>query len=92
MTGPGKYGYAHRQIRKRLSELVEAGDAYCSEAECVMPSRWIPPGSAWDVCHDPSGVIVVGPGHSKCNRREGAARGNRMRGRSGPQTSRRWVL
>ena len=53
----------------------------CVEPVCVMPSRAIQPWQRADVCHDPSGTVVRGPGPARCNRREGAARGNRKRGR-----------
>lgn len=93
-----RYRYAHQQERKRLEPLVAAGEAYCVEPICVMPTRWIAPGTPWDVCHDPTGSTTTGPGHARCNRREGAARGNRMRGRRGrrvaerPSRLNRWVL
>ena len=87
-----RYRYAHQQIRKRLRAIVDAGEAYCVEPVCVMPSRWIQPGTPWDVCHDPTGTITTGPGHARCNRREGASRGNRMRRAKPVRTPRRWAL
>lgn len=89
-----RYRHAHQQQRKQLEPMIEAGEAYCVEPVCVMSTRWIPPGTAWDLCHDPTGTIVTGPGHARCNRREGAARGNRMRRHTPTQapTAGRWVL
>lgn len=76
-----KYRHAHQQERKRWEPVVAAGEAYCAEARCLMKSRWIPPGSRWDLAHDPSGTVVIGVSHARCNRSEGASRGNRMRAR-----------
>ena len=89
MTQP-RYRYAHQKERERLRPIVESGQAFCVEPVCLMPARWIQPGSKWDVCHDPSGTITTGPGHTTCNRSEGARRGNRMRGRLRPMTT--WTL
>lgn len=91
-----RYRHAHQQQRARLTPLVEAGEAYCAQPVCVMSTRWIPPDAAWDVAHDDSGTVTLGPAHRKCNRRDGAVRGNRMRGdrrREDPQPAlNRWVL
>lgn len=76
-----RYRHAHQQERKRWAPLVARGEAQCAEARCLMTSRWIPPGSTWDLAHDETGTIVIGVSHAKCNRSEGATRGNRMRGR-----------
>lgn len=70
----------HKAERARWTPVVAAGEAHCAEPVCLMPSRWIPPGSAWDVAHDPSGTRYIGPAHARCNRSEGARRGNRSRG------------
>lgn len=93
MSSP-RYRYAHQQQRKLWEPVVAAGEAYCVEPVCVMATRWIPPGTDWDLCHDPSGTVTTGPGHRWCNRREGAARGNRMRVRRAPRppTAGRWTL
>ena len=80
----GKYGPAHQAERKRLTPIVEAGNAYCAEPVCVMSSRWIAPGSKWTLCHDTTGTQWIGPGHQRCNQREAAVRGNRARSASPP--------
>jgi len=77
----------YRAARKQLTPEVAAGRAYCVEPVCLMGSRWIEPGTTWDVCHDTTGAVITGPGHARCNRSEGATRGNRMRGGIG-----RWAL
>lgn len=104
MTQP-RYRYAHQQQRKRLKPYVNRGEAFCVEPVCLKPDRWIHPGDHeydcrntrcngcnWDVCHDPTGTIVTGTGHTECNRSEGASRGNRMRSRQNAPNARRWVL
>lgn len=82
-----RYRWAHQQERKRWAPLVNAGEAYCAEARCLMRTRWIAPGSRWDLAHDPTGTTVIGVSHARCNRSEGASRGNRMRRR--PRTVKR---
>lgn len=87
-----RYRYAHQQERKRWQRVVDRGEAHCAEPICLMADRWIAPGTPWDVSHDPSGTVTIGPSHRGCNRSEGASRGNRMRGvQISPQRG-RWVL
>lgn len=86
-----KYGGSHKAERLRWKPVVEAGDAWCVEPVCVMASRWIPPGSAWDLAHDTTGTEWLGPAHARCNRREGAVRGNAMRRPSLPTEDLWWV-
>lgn len=64
----------HRAQRRYWKPIVEAGNAECAEPVCVMPSRWIAPGSEWHVCHDETGTRYIGPGHRDCNVREAAKR------------------
>ena len=80
----------HRAERKKWARVVASGEAWCCEPVCLMPSRWIAPGTPWDVAHDTSGSQYLGPSHRACNRSEGATRGNRKR--NGRLTSERWVL
>lgn len=45
-----------------------------------MPTRWIQPGTPWDLAHDRSRPgFYLGPAHAKCNRAEGARWGNAQR-------------
>jgi hypothetical protein len=69
----------YRAARKALTPIVEAGNAYCSEPRCLMRTRWIPPASPWDLSHDTTGAVILGPSHRRCNRAEAATRGNRTR-------------
>lgn len=80
-----KYNTAeHKAQRETWTPVVEAGDAWCAEPLCLEErdgrGRWIQPGSPWDVAHDTTGTVYLGPAHARCNRSEGATRGNRMRG------------
>lgn len=77
----------YRAAKRDLRLLVQAGEAWCVEPRCLMPSRWIEPDTTWDVCHTPDGLTITGAGHSKCNRSEGATRGNKARNRV-----RQWIL
>lgn len=75
------YGWTtHQAQRRRWKPIVDAGQAYCCNADCLMSSRWIPPGTPWDLGHTPDRSAWTGPEHRRCNRAEGARRGNRMRG------------
>ncbi len=73
------YGSAHAALREQWQPEVKAGRAFCQAATCVEPTRWIRPGSAWDLGHTPDRTSYTGPEHRKCNRRDGALRGNANR-------------
>jgi len=91
MSKPQHRTPEHRAARKAIDQAQARGEVlWCVEPVCVMGSRDIQPWQRADVCHDPSGAVITGPGHFKCNRREGATRGNRMRGKA--PTVHRWVL
>jgi len=70
------YGREHRKERARWEPVVEAGQAWCCAIVCIMPVRWIPPGSKWDLGHNPDRTAYLGPCHQECNRSEGGRRGN----------------
>jgi hypothetical protein len=81
----------HKALRRKWAAVIATGHGRCVEPICLMTSRWIEPGSAWDVPHNEDGVTYRdGPAHAKCNRAEGATRGNRKR--SGRHSSRSLVL
>lgn len=73
-----RYGYAHKQLRAKWAPLVAAGTVVCWRC-----GRLIPPGAPWDLGHsDVDPTAYRGPEHAgPCNRRAGAVKGNRMRGR-----------
>jgi hypothetical protein len=74
-----KYNSAYLATRRAWAPVVARGEATCHETICLMPTRTIAPGSRWDLCHDPTGTRILGPGHRRCNRSEGATRGNKGR-------------
>ena len=90
----------HRDTVATYRRLVDEGKGWCCEVVCLIEqaggSRWIPPRSPMHAAHDrsdPSGMSYLGPAHAKCNSSEGAAFGNRARGKnaapSGPLRRRR---
>jgi hypothetical protein len=76
------YGTEHQRLRAYWDQYVQAGDAHCHAAICLQPTRWIQPGTDWDLGHTPDRTSYTGPEHAKCNRTEGARRGNQMRQRN----------
>ena len=83
-----EYRAAYQDIRKAQA----AGQwLICVQPVCLHPTRDIAPNQAIDVAHDDSGTVILGPAHRRCNRSDGATRGNQMRddNRSG---ARRWLL
>jgi hypothetical protein len=70
---------AHRKLRARYRPIVDRGDAYCTQPECLMWDRWIEPGTPWDLAHDRDNGGYHGPAHALCNRSEGAVYGNLLR-------------
>jgi hypothetical protein len=70
------YGYTHQKERDRWRPIVAADQASCAELICLMPSRHITPGTAWDLAHDRIHGGYLGPAHRRCNRSEGARHKN----------------
>lgn len=79
------YGAEHQAEKKRLRPSVDAGQAYCAEVVCLEErdgrGRWIPPDTPWDLAHTEDRASYRGPAHERCNRSEGARRGNAARSR-----------
>lgn len=67
-----QYRGVHQQTREAWRPIVESGQAQCAEPICLMATRWIPPGSPWDLAHDRAAGGYRGPAHARCNRSEGA--------------------
>lgn len=91
MSKPQYRTREYRDAKAALRPVVEAGRAYCAELVCVLPDRWIAPGSPWALAHDhrdPSGEALLGPAHRRCNLAEAARRNNPKR----RPEARRWVL
>ncbi|GAC1387302.1 MAG: hypothetical protein NVSMB48_26560 [Marmoricola sp.] len=79
-TSQRGYGNEHQQTRARLRPSVDRGEAQCCEVICLLPNRWIQPGTPWDLAHDRTNPgCYLGPAHAKCNRAEGARWGNQQR-------------
>ena len=91
MVKPQHRTTEYRAARVRLDVEVKAGRGWCVQPECIMTTRYIPPHTPWDVAHDDSGLVILGAAHRRCNRRDGAVRGNKMRARKSV-TVRRWRL
>lgn len=73
------YGSDHQKVRAQWAPIVESGEAWCAEVVCLEPSRWIRPGTPWDLAHSRDRTAYLGPAHARCNRSEGSRRGNRLR-------------
>lgn len=71
------YGAAHRRERARWAPIVARGDATC----CLCDDP-IAPSDAWHLDHQPDRSGYRGVAHATCNLRDGARRGNRIRGRA----------
>jgi hypothetical protein len=73
------YGTPHQRVRARWEPVVAAGRGWCAELICLMPTRWIRPGTPWHLAHAPDGSYR-GPAHQRCNIAERNRRcGNRPR-------------
>jgi hypothetical protein len=79
-TAERGYSGEHARLRRKWTPTVDAGQAHCTETICAYNTRWIPPGTAWDLAHDRANGGYRGPAHRKCNRAEGARWGNQVRG------------
>jgi hypothetical protein len=86
-------GARHRGTRAKLKPTVDAGQAMCAETLCLEQrdgrTRWIAPGTPWDLAETDDGLEFKGPAHRRCNRADGARRGNQMRGKRGVSVRRR---
>jgi hypothetical protein len=79
------YGPNHAAEIRRWTPIVETGTV-----QCCLCGRLILPGKirvgnqwhrSWDLDHIPGTTRYRGPAHRRCNRRDGAIRGNKARGR-----------
>jgi hypothetical protein len=64
-----------------LLRRLQRGGAWltCVEPRCLRRSRDIAPTDKASVSHDPSGTVILGFSHLRCNLSEAAIRGNRTR-------------
>lgn len=73
-----EYVAAYKALKKAQAE----GKWHvCVEPVCLFRSREIAPTQRASISHDPSGTVIIGPSHLRCNLSEAAKRGNRMRRR-----------
>lgn len=73
------YGSRHQKLREQWEPYVEAGTVNCHAIVCLMPDRWIRPGSEWHLGHTRDRTGWTGPEHAKCNLSEGGKRGGKKR-------------
>ncbi|GLZ62863.1 hypothetical protein Misp05_64390 [Micromonospora sp. NBRC 107095] len=62
------YDKAHERERARWRPNVERGEVDCAAPTCVMGTRRIMPGQAWDLGHTDDRTTWRGPEHAPCNR------------------------
>jgi hypothetical protein len=67
----------YREARTKWGRVVQYGAAYCHQPVCVMEDRYIEPGSRWDLAHDDTGTLILGPAHARCNRSEAGKKRHR---------------
>lgn len=83
MSKPKYANRRHKGLRAKLAPIVASGRALCAEIVCLEErdgrSRRILPGTPWDVAHSDDGLTYKGPAHARCNRSDGARRGNAKR-------------
>lgn len=75
-----KYGTKHRRLRKIIQKKMDAGQQF----HCVRCNQPIIRGQAWHLDHQDDGINYRGPAHQKCNTREAARHGNRLRSKKNP--------
>ena len=80
--GSNPYDHKHRTERDKWRPTVNTGQAHCQEIICLMPSRWIQPGTPWDLAHDRTNGGYLGPAHARCNRAEGGREKHRRKHRT----------
>jgi hypothetical protein len=82
-----RYGTHHQTERARhMAALRAAGAGLCAEPHCVMRSRVITPDMDLHLSHDPTGTVVLGLSHARCNRHEAAVRARALQGRNSGRT------
>jgi hypothetical protein len=89
-TAARGYGNHHQRERAKWEPLVEAGQVDCHAKLCLMPTRWIEPGSIWHLGHTEDRTTWTGPEHPRCNCTEAAIRRHAMR--NSRRHPRRWVF
>jgi hypothetical protein len=70
-----------------MATLRAQGAGLCAERVCVMRTRVITPEMDLHLSHDPTGLIVLGLSHAKCNVTEASRRARAMQGRNSGRTA-----
>lgn len=85
MSGPQHHTPEYRRAYRAIKDAQRNGQwLTCMESVCLMPTRDIAPWMPAHVCHDPTGTVILGPGHRRCNitevneRRQGKRRQKRL--------------
>jgi hypothetical protein len=65
------YTAQHDTLRARWKPKVETGQVDCHAITCLLPTRRIHLGMAWDLGHTADRTAWTGPEHSVCNRSAG---------------------
>jgi hypothetical protein len=74
------YDSKHSRVRDTWLPTIAAGHGHCHATTCLEPTRWIQPGTAWDMGHTPDRTTWTGPEHRRCNRSAGGkSRGKKRR-------------
>ena len=71
-----EYRAAYAELRKMQAAGVWL---VCVEPVCKFRTRDIAPHHRASISHDPSGLVILGPSHLRCNLSEAASRGNKQR-------------
>lgn len=80
-TRDHRYGEAHIALSAAWKEIIRLHGAECRDDVCILPSRRIKKGAAWDAWdlahdHKRGGVHdYLGPAHKVCNQAEALRRG-----------------
>ena len=69
----------HRAAYAAIKRAQAAGRwLVCHQPVCKFETRDIAPWQPAHVCHDDSGTVILGPGHSYCNEHEAGKKRHRV--------------
>ncbi len=89
-TAQRGYGQAHARARLTYLAVLEQNPGTpCANPDCQLP-LFYEQRATLDLGHTPDRTAYRGLEHRRCNRRDGAIRGNRGRRYTPPPTSRAW--
>lgn len=68
MAGPQHKTPEYRRAYRAVKAAQRAGQwLTCVEPVCLMPTRDIAPWMPTHISHDPTGQVILGPSHRRCN-------------------------